>query len=230
MSIKVALEHRTTYDFAHPVHVAPHVVRLRPAPHTRTPIEAYSLTVEPDNHFVNWQQDPFGNWMARLVFPEKVKTLDITVGLVADLMVINPFDFFVEEYAESYPFVYENSLHADLFPYLRSVDDAQAADTFRRDLPQAAGTSPGAPPQAIRLVLDRQGLAYLDDEPLADAPLAQRLAQRAQEQPDAEVQLRADAAVPYGRVVEVMGAAHAAGVKRIGFVAEPAASPDPSSR
>ncbi|MEO9324082.1 transglutaminase family protein [Nocardioides sp. C4-1] len=136
MSIKVALEHRTTYDFAHPVTVGPHVVRLRPAPHTRTPIEAYTLAVEPEGHFLNWQQDPFGNWMARLVFPEKVSRLDITVGLVADLMVINPFDFFVEEYAETFPFVYENSLHADLFPYLRPVDDAEQADAFRQSLPQ----------------------------------------------------------------------------------------------
>src|SRR6478672_10394375 len=104
MSVKVALEHRTTYEFARPITVAPHVVRLRPAPHCRTPIEAYSLQVEPKNHFVNWQQDPFGNWLARLVFPEPVKTLDITVGLVADLMVINPFDFFVEEFAERFPF------------------------------------------------------------------------------------------------------------------------------
>ncbi|RYF00802.1 MAG: biopolymer transporter ExbD [Comamonadaceae bacterium] len=104
------------------------------------------------------------------------------------------------------------------------------SSSIRLDLPQAAGTSPGVPPQAIRLVLDRQGLAYLDDEPLADEPLAQRLAQRAQLQPEAEVQLRADAAVPYGRVVQVMGAAHAAGLKRIGFVAEPAASPGRSSR
>jgi uncharacterized protein (DUF2126 family)/transglutaminase-like putative cysteine protease len=135
MSIKVALEHRTTYDFDRPVNVGPHVVRLRPAPHTRTPIEAYSLTVEPAGHFVNWQQDPFGNWMARLVFPEKVGTLSITVGLVADLMVINPFDFFVEEYAEQFPFVYDNSLHADLFPYLRSVDEAGEAEAFRRTLP-----------------------------------------------------------------------------------------------
>ena len=140
MSIKVALEHRTTYDFAEPVNVAPHVVRLRPAPHTRTPIDAYSLTIEPKNHFLNWQQDPFGNWLARIVFPEKVKTLDITVGLVADLMVINPFDFFVEEYAEHFPFVYENSLHADLFPYLRPVDDATAADAFRQTLPQPERT------------------------------------------------------------------------------------------
>ncbi|CAN5352263.1 transglutaminase family protein [soil metagenome] len=136
MSIKVALEHRTTYDFAEPVSVAPHVVRLRPAPHTRTPIEAYTLDVSPKEHFLNWQQDPFGNWMARLVFPEKVKTLDIRVGLVADLMVINPFDFFVEEYAEKVPFVYEDSLHADLFPYLRAVEDSAVADEFRRGLPQ----------------------------------------------------------------------------------------------
>jgi uncharacterized protein (DUF2126 family)/transglutaminase-like putative cysteine protease len=136
MSIKVALEHRTTYEFAEPVNVAPHVVRLRPAPHCRTPIEAYSLSVEPKNHFLNWQQDPFGNWLARLVFPEKVTTLDITVGLVADLMVINPFDFFIEEYAEHFPFVYEPSLAADLAPYLRPVEDAEATDAFRQDLPQ----------------------------------------------------------------------------------------------
>ncbi|MCW2829854.1 MAG: transglutaminase [Aeromicrobium sp.] len=123
MSIKVALEHRTTYQFERPVELGPHVVRLRPAPHSRTPIEAYSLTVSPANHFVNWQQDPFGNWLARLVFPEKVSTLDITVGLVADLVVVNPFDFFIEEYAETYPFSYEPSLAADLAPYLRPVDE-----------------------------------------------------------------------------------------------------------
>ena len=98
MSIKVALEHRTAYEFARPISVAPHLVRLRPAPHSRTPIEAYSLEVSPKNHFVNWQQDPFGNWVARLVFPEKVDRLEITVGLVADMMVINPLDFFIEEY------------------------------------------------------------------------------------------------------------------------------------
>ncbi|GAA4749605.1 transglutaminase family protein [Nocardioides endophyticus] len=135
MSVKVALEHRTTYTFAHPVNVAPHVVRLRPAPHARTPIEAYSLTVSPKGHFLNWQQDPFGNWLARIVFPDKVSELDITVGLVADLMVINPLDFFVEEYAERFPFDYEPSLAADLAPYLRPVDDSDAAGAWREGLP-----------------------------------------------------------------------------------------------
>ena len=129
MSIKVALEHRTTYAFSRPVRLGPHVVRLRPAPHTRTPIEAYTLDVKglpnEGGHFLNWQQDPFGNWMARLVFPEPVSTLDITVGLVADLVAINPFDFFVEESAERFPFTYEPGLAADLAPYLRPVDESE---------------------------------------------------------------------------------------------------------
>ena len=102
MGIKVALEHRTSYTFDRLVEVHPHVVRLRPAPHSRTPIEAYSLQVEPADHFINWQQDAFGNFLARLVFPNRARSLTITVGLIADLKVINPFDFFIEEYAEHY--------------------------------------------------------------------------------------------------------------------------------
>ncbi|NHN54859.1 transglutaminase family protein [Calidifontibacter sp. DB0510] len=123
MTIRVALHHRTTYRFAEPVTVHPHVVRLRPAPHSRTPIQAYSLTVSPADHFINWQQDAFGNYLARLVFPERVSELDICVDLVADMTVINPFDFFVEEYAETFPFSYPPELRADLEPYLRPVDD-----------------------------------------------------------------------------------------------------------
>ena len=97
MGIKVALEHRTSYAFDRLVEIYPHVVRLRPAPHSRTPIEAYSMQVEPADHFVNWQQDAFGNFLARLVFPTRARALTITVGLIADLKVINPFDFFIEE-------------------------------------------------------------------------------------------------------------------------------------
>jgi uncharacterized protein (DUF2126 family)/transglutaminase-like putative cysteine protease len=123
VTIRVALEHRTSYRFDHPVTVHPHVVRLRPAPHCRTPITAYSLTVTPERHFVNWQQDAFGNHQARYVFPDKVTELTVVVGLVADMTVINPFDFFVEEYAERYPFSYPAGVRSDLEPYLRAVDD-----------------------------------------------------------------------------------------------------------
>jgi uncharacterized protein (DUF2126 family)/transglutaminase-like putative cysteine protease len=125
MGIKVALEHRTSYSFDRLVEVHPHVVRLRPAPHSRTPIEAYSLEVEPGDHFVNWQQDAFGNFLARLVFPTRTRQLTIKVGLIADLKVINPFDFFIEDYAETFPFGYPKALKDDLEPYLRPVDEAE---------------------------------------------------------------------------------------------------------
>src|SRR5438128_12702404 len=96
MSIRVALEHRMSYRFDRAVGLSPHVIRLRPAPHCRTPILAYSLQIEPKDHFINWMQDPFGNFEARIVFNEKADHLSITVDLVADLTTINPFDFFVE--------------------------------------------------------------------------------------------------------------------------------------
>lgn len=126
MSIKVALEHRTSYTFDRPVRVYPHVVRLRPAPHCRTPVDAYSLRIEPDEHFINWQQDAVGNFLARLVFPTPTRRLTITVGLIADLKVINPFDFFIEDWAETWPaqgLTYPKELADDLEPYLRPVDE-----------------------------------------------------------------------------------------------------------
>ncbi len=123
MGIKVALEHRTSYTFDRLVEVHPHVVRLRPAPHSRTPIEAYSLQVEPAGHFVNWQQDAFGNFLARLVFPDRARSLTITVGLIADMKVVNPFDFFIEDWAERIGFQYPKALAEDLKPYLRPVDE-----------------------------------------------------------------------------------------------------------
>jgi uncharacterized protein (DUF2126 family)/transglutaminase-like putative cysteine protease len=126
MSIKVALEHRTSYTFDRPVQVYPHVVRLRPAPHSRTPIEAYSLRIEPADHFINWQQDAVGNFLARLVFPNPTRQLTINVGLIADLKVINPFDFFIEDWAETWPsagLIYPKPLAEDLEPYMRAVDE-----------------------------------------------------------------------------------------------------------
>ena len=118
MAIHVALTHRTTYTYDRAVGFGPHVVRLRPAAHTRTPILSYSLKVQPADHWLNWQQDPFGNYLARLVFHEKAKKLEFVVDLVADMTTINPFDFFVDEYAEQFPFTYEPSLKRDLAVYL----------------------------------------------------------------------------------------------------------------
>jgi uncharacterized protein (DUF2126 family) len=118
MTIRVAINHRTSYKFDRPVNMSPHTVRLRPAPHSRTPIHSYSLKIKPAKHFINWQQDAFGNYLARLVFPEKCTEFEVDVEVIADMTVINPFDFFVEEYAESYPFTYPEQLKKELQPYL----------------------------------------------------------------------------------------------------------------
>ncbi len=118
MAIKVALNHRTHYAFDRPVALSPHEIRLRPAAHCRTPIESYSLRVKPAKHFLNWQQDPYGNWIARVVFPEKTRELEITVDLVADMTVINPFDFFVDPSAEKWPFRYTPENARELAAYL----------------------------------------------------------------------------------------------------------------
>src|SRR5512134_3022041 len=118
MSIRVALHHLTHYRFDRPVALSPHEVRLRPAAHARTPIHSYSLKVAPAKHFINWQQDPYGNWLARIVFPEKSVELKVEVDLVADMTVINPFDFFVEEYADKHPFAYPEQLARELAPFL----------------------------------------------------------------------------------------------------------------
>ncbi len=122
MSIRVACRHRTHYRFDRPVGLAPHVLRLRPAPHSRTPVRSYTLRITPDKHFINWQQDPFGNYLARIVFPEKCRELKIEVEVVADMTVINPFDFFIEEYAEKIPFDYDPQLHAELAPYFEVTE------------------------------------------------------------------------------------------------------------
>jgi uncharacterized protein (DUF2126 family)/transglutaminase-like putative cysteine protease len=120
MSIKVAISHKTKYLFDRSVSLSPHIFRLRPAPHSRTPIEGYSFKISPKNHFINWQQDPFGNYQARVVFPEKTTELSIEVEVIARMQVINPFDFFVEESAEKFPFQYDTQLQKELVPYLEA--------------------------------------------------------------------------------------------------------------
>jgi transglutaminase-like putative cysteine protease len=120
MTIRVALSHQTTYRFDRLVGLSAHEVRLRPAPHCRTPIPAYSIQISTPKHFLNWQQDPYGNYIARYTFPDKLKTLTFTVDLIAEMTVINPFDFFVESYAEHYPFQYQKGLAKELAPFLEA--------------------------------------------------------------------------------------------------------------
>lgn len=118
MTIRVAINHKSLYQYDRLVSLSPHIFRLKPAPHSRTPIEAYSLKIEPENHFINWQQDPFGNYQARVIFLEPTRALSLEVDLVANMTIINPFDFFLEEYAEHFPFNYEPQLKKELAPFL----------------------------------------------------------------------------------------------------------------
>ncbi len=122
MSIHVALHHRTSYRYDRPVGHGAHVVRLRPAPHCRSRILAYSLKIGPAEHFINWQQDPQANHLARLVFLEKADRLDVEVDLVVEMSVQNPFDFFLEEYAENYPFSYDPEQSSELAPFLSTAE------------------------------------------------------------------------------------------------------------
>src|SRR2546425_5177226 len=135
MSIHVALNHVTHYRYDRPINLGPQVVRLRPAPHSRTRILSYSMRVEPTEHFINWQQDPQSNYLARLVFPEKTTSFRIEVDLVAEMSVLNPFDFFLEPAAENFPFEYEPALAHELAPYRVKAPATPAFKDYLASIP-----------------------------------------------------------------------------------------------
>jgi uncharacterized protein (DUF2126 family) len=134
VTIRVALRHRTHYAYDRRVRLGPQVVRLRPAPHSRTVVPSYSLRVSPSDHFLNWHQDPQGNWLARIVFKEPTDHLTIDVDLIAELTANNPFDFFLEPEAEKVPFKYDPILNHELAPYLRVLPNSPLVDDLVRSL------------------------------------------------------------------------------------------------
>ena len=129
MSLFAAINHKTEYTYSRPAKLDPQVIRLRPAPHSKSPILSYSLNISPKEHFINWQQDPQGNYLARIVFPEKVDHFKIEVDLVAELAMFNPFDFFLEEQASKFPFAYSPEQRVELQPYL--VDPVDVGTRFK---------------------------------------------------------------------------------------------------
>ena len=147
MSIHAALTHRTSYSYDRLVGMSPQLIRLRPAPHCRTPILSYSLDISPKPHFLNWVQDPQGNFIARVVFPERVREFVVTVDLLADMATINPFDFFVEPEAESFPFTYDPVLAQELAPFRRVSAPGPLLDAYLKDIPREA-------PSTVNYVVD----------------------------------------------------------------------------
>src|ERR1700741_3602998 len=138
MSILASIHHVTRYLYDRPIGLGPQIVRLRPAAHSRARVPSYSLKVTPAQHFVNWQQDPHGNWLARFVFPEKTTEFSIAVDLIADMEVINPFDFFVEPYAEKWPLKFADDLREDLASFV----DPEPAGPRLKELVQSIPREP----------------------------------------------------------------------------------------
>lgn len=126
----VRITHRTTYRYDREIIVDPQLIRLRPLLNCRTPISGYSLTVSPEDHYLNWQLDPLGNALARIVVPNKTAKLDVNVEFLASLSPLNPFDFFLENHATSYPFYYQPEIQRELEPYYSHVDLSPATAQF----------------------------------------------------------------------------------------------------
>ena len=136
MSIHVALNHVTHYRYDRPINLGPQVVRLRPAPHSRTRVLSYSMRVEPATHFINWQQDPQSNYLARLVFPDKTTSFRIEIDLVAEMSVLNPFDFFLEPSAEHFPFEYDAEIAKELAPYRVKLPTTPLVEAYVASIPR----------------------------------------------------------------------------------------------
>lgn len=159
MTLRVALNHNTHYQFDRPVTLSPHFIRLKPAPHSRVVPDAYSLRIDGGPYFINWQQDPFGNHTARVVFPEKVTSLTVAVELIVPMVVINPFDFFLETYAEHFPFSYPPALKKDLMPYLEVTEHGPLLQQWVDAVPKDA-----VPTTEFLVAINQrlvQGLEYL---------------------------------------------------------------------
>ncbi len=135
--IRVALNHKTIYRYDRAVELGAQVVRLRPAPHCRTPICSYSLSVKPADHFLNWQQDPHSNFLGRLLFEKPTRSFEVEVNLIAEMTVINPFDFFLDPVAEKYPFRYEPALEKDLKPFLDPIPSSPRFAEFVASIDRA---------------------------------------------------------------------------------------------
>jgi len=153
MSIHAALSHVTHYRYPKPISLGPQVVRLRPAVHCRTPILNYTLKITPEEHFINWQQDPQGNFQARLVFPEKTDEFKVEVELTADMATINPFDFFIEDSAKEFPFKYDPILAHELRPYLELEKLGPALRSFLQKIPRTKRNT-------IDFLVDLNGLVH----------------------------------------------------------------------
>src|SRR5277367_534073 len=134
MSIQAAIRHVTRYSYDRLIALGPQTIRLRPAPHCRAKVVAYGLKVEPETHFLNWQQDPQSNWLARVVVPEKTDHFTVSVDLTVEMEVINPFDFFLEPEADQFPFAYSAVLKAELEPYLRPLPGGPAFNRYLASL------------------------------------------------------------------------------------------------
>ncbi len=157
MAIRVALHHKTRYSYERPALLGPQLVRLRPAPHNRTPIHHYSLKILPQDHYINWQQDPHGNYVARLVFPERAQEFSVEVDIVADLAAYSPFDFFLDPSADKYPFTYSKTDLLELAPYLECSELTPELSSFIESLDKTKRNTVDFLVETNRAVSERVG-------------------------------------------------------------------------